>query len=359
MRNRIIGVVLGLAIAACILIWQTNGRRSAGWDLLPENEGAISAVEIQYSRDAAKFILPCYRAFLTQLDPATEIIAVCGDESEARDFRNAVSSWGIADSERIHTVAVGRQITGWAKDRFLIGHSRRSSFLICPLASDTGLATRTHDALVAPALARAYSGRFHSVHAPIHFDAGDILATHTRVIVSDVLWRKNDNSPELGQQLEEMFGRRVIRLCGVPDHHIGMYAAPLDEHTVIVGDPKLAQAFWTNQMESSLGHADFSDRTTAPFELAAQQLRRAGFRVVRAPLIVLGPQIYVTYTNGVFETHGSRKIAFMPWYDEPALDRAGRKAYESVGWEVRPIPVRTVFRFRGTIGCLVNVLERK
>ena len=67
--------------------------------------------------------------------------------------------------------------------------------------------------------------------------------------------------------------------------------------------------------------------------------------MVKLPTAVLGVKTYISYTNGVFETRHGVRIVYMPWYDEPTLDNAARRAYESAGWQVVPIPVRTVFRF--------------
>jgi len=79
---------------------------------------------------------------------------------------------------------------------------------------------------------------------------------------------------------------------------------------------------------------------------------------VRTPLIPIGPKVYVTYTNGIFELRGGEMTAYMPSYGVPALDQAATEAYASAGVNVDPVPVRSVFRYCGTIGCLVNVLRR-
>jgi len=200
----------------------------------------------------------------------------------------------------------------------------------------------------------------------MYFDSGDIITTPTRVIISDTLWRKHAGShptdpdavKKFDRTLAAEFGRRVLHLHGVPDHHIGMFAAPLDDHTVVVGDPSMARPLWSKANDDAMGKADFSPQVVDMFSHAAAQLQAAGFRVIRAPLVYFAPQEYLTYTNAVFEARGGKRIIYMPSYDVPALDALGRSTYESAGWEVRPIPVRTLYRYRGTIGCLINVVER-
>lgn len=355
-RYRIIGVLLGLALVGVYLQWQSHVLTVRPLNLLPENAGAISTVAIHYTRDTAPGTGPCYRAFFRSVDGSTRVIAVCGNGSDAAEFRRVAPSWGL-NRDRIECVVIGKPITGWCKDRFLVA-SGKPACLVHPPRTDAGLETRVHDSLVAPALARAYPDRFSTVQIPLEFDAGDIVATRNRVIVSDVLWAKNERRPDLRRLLQRSFGKDVLWLKGAPDHHIGMFAAPLDDHTVMVGDPKLARPLWTDEVESKLGHADFSPEAVAPFDRAAKQFQAAGFRVIRVPTAVIAPRVYVSYTNGVFETRGGRKIAYMPAYDSPALDRLAARLYAKAGWQVKPIPVKTVYRFRGTIGCLVNVVER-
>lgn len=67
---------------------------------------------------------------------------------------------------------------------------------------------------------------------------------------------------------------------------------------------------------------------------------------------------YMAYTNGVYETRGSSRVAWMPTFDLPALDARATQIYERLGWQVRPVRARHLYAYHGTIGCLVNVLAR-
>jgi hypothetical protein len=356
MRNKLIGIALGLLIAAVLISLQSRPRHHA-IRLLAEDDGAIKTIALHYTRDAAEYSGPCYRAFLSQIDPGAEVIAVCGDDADAASFRSMEKSLGQRMPRNVKIVVLGKPITGWCKDRFLVS-AGPPSLLIHPKASDTGLAARTNDSLVAPLLGRLYPRRFRSFEIPMVFDAGDILATRSKIIVSDSLWIKNGRPKDFKRWVESLFDGGVIWLRGVPDHHIGMYAVPLDDKTVVVGDPDLARTLWKKTAERALGKPDFSEKTTAEFRRAAEQLKSAGYRVIRVPLAPIAVKTYITYTNGVFEKRGGHRIVYMPTYGVAALDSAARKAYESADYEARPIPVCTVYRFRGTIGCLINVVER-
>ena len=104
--------------------------------------------------------------------------------------------------------------------------------------------------------------------------------------------------------------------------------------------------------------ADFSDATQRRFDTAAERLGQLGYRVIRIPNVPLEDKTYITYTNGVYETRDGRRIAYLPIYGIDELDLAARETYARLSWEVRPIRVRHVYPFHGTIGCLVNVLAR-
>lgn len=350
MRNRLIGIALGVLVAVLATILLNGDRRAPRLKLLAEDDGKLASVALQYTRASSTFSLPCLRAFLKAIDPNVEVVAVCGDAEDAAAARRDLEIGGRVPS----TIVVGKPITGWCKDRFLVAGDN-PAILVRPPAGETGMTTRTNDALVAPALVRAYPERFRDRVIPLSFDAGDILPCGSKMIVSDTLWAKNGTHPDFARKLEALFDCRVVWLKHVPDHHVGMFAAPVGGDTILVGDPDLARPIWSTKMEAKLGKADFSSATVELFHNAARQLRAAGFKVVGVPTVPLGPQTFISYTNGVFE----KGVVYMPTYGFSELDGAARAVYRSVGREVRPIPVETVYRLKGTIGCLINVLERR
>lgn len=354
-RNRLLGICAGLAVALAI-----TGQRhqQAESPLLPENEGRIAAVEVQYA-PASPELTRCVASFLKQVSPEAEVIAACPDERACAQFRELAAGWGLRS---VSTVSAGAPITGWSKDRFLVTGSHPAT-LVTPRQETAGFQSRTNDQKVAPALARAFPGRFRTKALPIRFDSGDILASRQHIFVSDVLWEKNQHSgfgskAELARYLRKTFGRQVVWLSPAPPHHIGMFLAPVDETTVAVGDPDLGRRLWRSDLCGLPDRPDLADAAAQPFRAVIAQIEKSGFRVVRVPCVCFAPQVYLTYTNGVFETRGKRRIVYMPVYGQKALDAAARSAYEAAGFQVRAVPVRDVFRHRGTIGCLVNVLRR-
>jgi hypothetical protein len=356
MRNRIIGIALGALLGVIMIAWRAERSAAPAWNILPENSGAIRTVAFQYTRDSSRVTWGCIAEFLRQVSHEVEIIAICGTNGDAGDLRSAIARLGI-NPQHVRVVVVGEPITGWCKDRFLVADGSIKSLLL-PIQPAVSSSARLNDSLSARAVSGAFPKRFRVIRTSFHFDAGDILATEDSVIVSEVLFRKNDNLPDLAGEIERLCGRKVLVLHDVPEHHIGMFAAPLDKGVVVVGDPDIAKGIWTDKISRQLGKADFSDRAVKPFLNAAYQLRAAGMHIVRVPTAYIEPQVYITYTNGVFETRGGKRIAYVPCYNVPELDEAAFNAYRNAGWEVKPIHVGSVYKYRGTIGCLINVLER-
>jgi hypothetical protein len=148
---------------------------------------------------------------------------------------------------------------------------------------------------------------------------------------------------------------------------------PLDDHRVLVGDPRLGNALSPETVadDDLAGHI-------ARFDRVANDLAARGFLVTRIPVVVLpGAGSYVTYTNALFDqpppslreccTPGGCRacdrddsaIVYLPTYGIPALDNAAEDAYISLGYRVIPIDVSSIYRMNGSLGCLVNVMARR
>lgn len=69
---------------------------------------------------------------------------------------------------------------------------------------------------------------------------------------------------------------------------------------------------------------------TARFNRASDELSRAGYRVVRIPNLPFDDKTYVSYTNGVYETRGEKKTAWVPQYGFEALDREALRVYREL-----------------------------
>lgn len=345
MRPRLFGFLLGSLLSAILFV--SLGRRASNAQVcLSEDAGRIEQVEIHYRKDA-KDIWPTLESFFRQISPSVDVIAICANEKDAADLR---SKWVFTNP--LHIVRTGFAISSWSKDRFLVTSSQRPTLLV-PRQDQTPIEIRRNDARVASVIASTWPGQFSRLESDLAFDAGDILVSDRVAIYNQELSRKNPSVNDLSESVQKLTGRQPLQLTDAPGHHIGMFAAPLAPDVIAVGDPTLGEKLLQ-------GHSSIVPDKSAygPFHHAISQLSGHFRKVVRLPLIPIADREYITYTNGVFEQRDGKKHVYMPWYDLPSLDNYARQAYEAVGYTVHPITVKRIYKYHGTIGCLVNVVKR-
>ena len=92
----------------------------------------------------------------------------------------------------------------------------------------------------------------------------------------------------------------------------------------------------------------------------ADAARAAGYRVVRIPTVCSpDARTYITYLNGLIDQRDGHRTIYLPQYDHAdALNQAAAKVWQDLGYEVRPVNVTSVYRYFGTLHCLVNVLAK-
>jgi hypothetical protein len=402
------GIAIGLLIALVVVRFLPRAKDDGGaaaekkdppalaGALLPEDRGALDVVLFQYTPRLEPIVARPYADFLGTLDPSTKLIAVIpeqpdagtGGEPPARPALHAlltrIDPTGALEA-RTTVVESKGPISIWSKDRALVMQGAspgdRTGLLI-PMPPDPKWTERANDWRTLASVASQNDGRYYVRELPLYFDAGDFAVTGDDVLVDVNLFTRNASrgvgSPAaLKELLGKLFTHNVVLLGDadgdVPRHHMSMYMTPVGDRTVLVGDPRLAQpivgaTYVPGEASVDTGvplRADFSDAVLARYDRAAALLEKAGYRVVRIPTVAFDDKTYFAYTNGVYETRGTRKIAWVPQYAKDdsdgavrALDDAARKAYEDLGWEVRPVHVRAAYPYHGTIGCLANVLSR-
>lgn len=384
----LVGIGLGLLVTAVVLRLLPKvavpapvaAPEALGGTLLAEDEGPIAELLFQYVPELEPLTADAYADFLPALDPTTRLVAVvpAGASQALLAFLAKIDPGG-AVARRTRIVEVKAPITVWSKDRALVmgpdGPARGRTTLLIPVPPDPHWHERTNDWATLAQLAGKEPDHYFVRELPLAFDAGDFTVTKDRVLVDTNLFAKNRGrglaSPEaLSAILRGLFGREVLLLGttdgDVPRHHMSMYMASLGDHVMLVGDPRLALPIvgpsWTpGEASPDTGDplkADFGDVMVARHDRVARDLAAAGYRVERIPTVAFDDKTYMAYTNGVYETRGGRRIAYVPQYGVPALDDAARGVYVRLGWEVHPIRVRSAYPYHGTIGCLANVLAR-
>jgi len=387
------GVALGLVITVTVLrlvpeqalAEPATGAKPLPGALLAEEEGPLVEVLLHYVPKAEPVLWEPYRDFLGTLDPSTRLVAVVPDEPQVKQRLQAFLA-RIDGTEwlwkRTRVVVVPGPISPWSKDRALVmsppaGES--TSLLLVPEPPALRWTERRNDWRTVQLVATALPHRYQVHRLDLDFDAGDYAVTRRGLIVDVNLVEKNrgrglTSGAKLKRFLEAKLGGPVTVLGkqagDVPPHHLSMYVTPLGRadgrDVVLVGDPRLSRSivgsdFTPGELSADTGQplkADFSATAIARHDRAAEALGAAGFEVVRIPTVAFEDKTYMAYTNGVFASHGDQRIAWVPRYDIPGLDDLAFATYRKLGWEVRPVSVRKVYPYHGTIGCLVNVLSR-
>jgi hypothetical protein len=385
------GIALGLALTLVVLrmvpdreLTEPAPQSLAGQPLL-EDDGPLEEVLFHYVPKLEPLLRDPYQDFLGTLHPTTRLVAVVPDESGIQSrLRAFLAQIDSTESlwKRTRVVVVPGPISPWSKDRALVmsppaGESR--SLLLVPEPPALKWRERRNDWRTVQLVASAMPHRYLVHQLPLELDAGDFAVTRRAVLVDVNLVDKNRDrgitSPtELKRLLKAKLGRDVVvlgqRTGDVPRHHMSMYMAPLGRSqgrdVVLVGDLGLARPivggdFVPGELSADTGKplkADFSAEMAARHDRAAQALTAAGFEVVRIPTVAFDDKTYLAYTNGVYATRGGARIAWVPRYGIEPLDELAFATYRKLGWEVRPVSVRKVYPYHGTIGCLVNVLSR-
>jgi hypothetical protein len=371
----LLGVALGLAVSAGIL-WVRGSRgrsgEAANGPLLSECDGTLRRLVIHYAAGSDDVVMPTYRSFLRQLPAEVEVCAVCPGDAEYQSLRAGVGPTAC----RLTPVIVGHPITSWSRDRWLaLGPAPgQPTTLLYPRGED-GAAVwpdRLGDQRVAADLAAALAPDVRARLSELYFDGGDVSADgETAFVRPSVLLRNVQRTvttrDELVASLSRLLGRRVVILDGAPDHHVAMYMMPVGGKTVLVGDPKLAEAALAESPGEAAAVAsflpdgpDFSEATAASFEAVAEHCRDAGYRVVRIPVVPgRDGRTYLTYVNAILDERDGRRTVYMPEYSFAGrLNDAARAVWGEVGYDVRPVECDGCARNFGTLHCLVNVMQR-
>ena len=391
--HALLGIGLGLALAFGVIRGASSAKgpppptppvKLAG-GVLREDSGSLEEVLVHYVPRLEPLVADAYSDFLGTLDPATNVVAVVpkgAADGEPAAERLSEMLARIDPSGRLaartRVVEVDGPISVWSKDRALVlgpDASATRTGLVIPVPPDARWKERANDWRTLAQVAESIPERFYVRQLPLAFDAGDFDVAGAGVIVDDNLVTKNGSrgvgdAEDLRKVVSGMLGRPVQVLGradgDVPRHHMSMYMAALDGGVALVGDPRAGKAvvgehFVPGESDPDTGEplrADFSDAMVSRFDRAARDLAAAGWRVVRIPEVPFLDKTYMAYTNGIYETRGGVRVAWMPTFDLPELDARARAVYESLGWQVRPVRARSLYAFHGTIGCLVNVLGR-
>jgi hypothetical protein len=354
-----------LASALVVMVATVLAPRPPAPHLVPEDpSGHLRRIAIHYVPAMDGRVMPVWRDLFGALPGDVEVEVAVSKPGDFDRLVERLRADGVPRLERFHRVVVDRPLTTWSRDRMAsLDHG-----VLVPPRVPVASGARAGDWEAPIAISRAVYGAEPRV-AELVFEGGDLAASRGFLFADDNLLGRNLGRIEgaasrarLAEMLRRAFGQELIWLGDgpgdVPEHHIMMYMVPLDDGTVVVGDARLGRRLAGDAYDGLGADPDF-ELHAARFDRAAAQLAARGFRVVRAPVVVLeGAGSYVTYTNALFDRDAGGPVVYLPTYDVPALDRAAAELYAALGLRVVPIDVSTVYQLNGSLGCLVNVMAR-
>jgi hypothetical protein len=356
------GIAAGVVTSALVLHFCAPSQ-VVHTRLVAESASApLTRVAIHYAPSADQVALGVWRQLFAALPPSVEVDVEVAQPQDFDRFTHLIAADGHL--ERFHPVIVGTTITTWSRDRYAaLVDDHGNGGILAPPRLESPTPARAGDAKSPWAISRALYQRDPKV-ADIVFEGGDLAATPSLVFADVNLVARNvghgaADRASIEREIHSRFAQRLVflghALGDVPRHHIMMYMMPIDDHTIAVGDIRAGVALLA---DTPLELDDVATEA-ARFDEAAAELTAQGFKVVRVPVLVrAGAGSYVTYTNALFDRRGAQRIIYMPTYKLPALDEAGRRFWESQGFEVHPIDVSAIYHLNGSLGCLVNVLAR-
>ena len=197
---------------------------------------------------------------------------------------------GLTDSFKIYVSAHGQKLPqreyGDGADHD-VGISEGRAAAVAPPRTEAVFASRAGDARSPYALSQALYHRDPQV-ADIVFEGGDLAATPRWIFADANLVARNvgrgaADRASIEAELHRRFGQELVWLgaaaVDVPRHHIMMYAVPLDDQTVAVGDVRAGVAL----LGASRLLLDDVAVQARRFDHAAELLAARGFRIVRVP----------------------------------------------------------------------------
>ena len=340
---------------------------------LPDCEGAIRELVIQYVPEAARIVETAYRDFLGQLPKDVTVFVVCTGRAAFDDLRARVGRVAC----RLMPVCTGHAMTCWSRDRWLAFAPKcpNGPTLLLSPQEETGAAVwpqRKGDHQVADDIAAALRGRVVSHRSTLGFDGGDFVADGEAVFVTPEVARRNvgisvASSDRLRRALSAVLQRKVVLLRESPPYHAGMFMMLAGGRTAVVGDPFLARRLLLRATAEPgaaascpLESPDFSDETQRRFDAVAAQCAAEGYRVVRIPVVpATDGRTYLTYLNVILDQRAGTRTVYMPIYrGTETLNRAAAVVWQALGYEVRRVDCTETYIHFGSLRCLVNVLRR-
>ncbi len=214
----------------------------------------------------------------------------------------------------------------------------------------------------------------------LSFEGGNVVASDAFVFTgyATMIDSGISSREEAAALLCAEFGKSPVILGSAeipePLEHIDMYLTPIDDTTVLLGEPVLTASFETRpaeECEPEESSDSFRYEPDGSFErimtahmraflnVVKRQLEAWDFTVERIPLALDQDGNLITYNNVLMEVQQHKRVVYMPAYGRPKLDVAAMRKYRSLGFQVRAVDVSEIYVHGGSLRCVTNILARR
>ncbi len=296
---------------------------------------------------------------LNEAPDGVEVVTVVSSAKDAERLRKA--SGGKA---RLVTVEGG--LSPWARDRYIL--YPRDGKTWCMLQPDDALPKDLHGDLHVPDALRATYPDLQIVRTRMAPEGGDVIVTRRGVIVgyasiAAAAERTGSSIHMVVRELSKHFARPLIvvgrREGSVLPPHVDVFLANAGKDRLLVAEVAQLPGGKADPELAKLGDFKpaFNRRVQEELDEIVHQLEMAGFEIHRSPALFSARvkpghryPLTLSYANAIRE--GGQ--VFVPSYGVPALDRAGREAWQRLGYVPVSIRSRLSLMHGGAVRCLTN-----
>ncbi len=343
--------------------------------VLPDTEGTISEITVNYDPILEEELDPVYEDLLRALPPDVLVRVLCPSHEAASHF---VDTWGrMGPDRKIQVINVGIDVSAWARDRSIARHDpssgdRAPSFV--PAAWDVHWDYQASE-IIAYWVLREAQLDLMPLTTWLRLDGGNVVSNQRHVFVSSAVFEDNSLAPRdfVLRELSRVLGRECFvvedQLGSSPWEHVDMFLTPISDDTILVASQQLAEQLLWDAGDDPVAQAEYArlfesacstDIVEPQLDHITDGLEAEGYRVLRLPVVFNQSENWVlTYDNVLIEQRGHHRIVYMPFYGIPPLDDMAEAVYCMEGFEVRRIDASKIFVHGGTVRCIANVTKRR
>ncbi len=304
----------------------------------PAVGASITHVLLHFDASLAAALAPAWCDLLSTLDAEVQVTIACVEPRDAVVARDLAASCRRG-RDHVDVICVGRELSLWPRDASLVLGWGGDADVVG--LRGRGDRLRLGDLCASRLLShRALSSRPSPFTASL--DGGQLVFGVHRAFIGGRGLRTAD-AVAWGKQLAfwSPAGASLVDApLGAPHPHLDMFFAAADDQTVLVGEASRDGATPTLR---------------AQYDVIASALHAAGLRVERLPMVHLGGDRVLTWTNVLTETRDTN-IAYVPRYGV-ALDAQAYAVWRRCGFSVVPIDCSRLVEWGGAVRCLTNVVR--